>query len=451
MKNQIKHSTLPLAALLAFASAAPAPAADLTVQEQIDALKARIAELDAKVRPLQRAETTAGGEKGFALVSADESTSLRLRGLLQVDSRWFFDKNIDNDAFVIRRARLGLEGKFAGTTEYQLIGEFASSSATLLDANVTASYSPEFQLKLGRFKTPVGLEQLQGDSSTLFFAERSAVSQLLPNRDIGAQLGGVLFDGRVTYAVGVFNGTVDGGNNATQLDSNDGKDFAGRVMLSPWIKDAESVLKGLSFGLGGSYGLQDASGALTSGYKSDGQQTIFAYNSGTYANGKVSRLSPQLSYYNGSFGLFAEYAVSSADVKRGNAVGNLRHHAWQLEGGYVLTGEKAAYNGVVPANDFDRAGGTWGAVEIVGRLSAIRFADQAFVNGGSTGFADPTKSARSADTLGIGVNWYLNRLYRFSVDFEYTRFGLYHGAAAPSGAVVSHPERALLTRYQFSF
>jgi phosphate-selective porin OprO/OprP len=438
---KFKHNTyLPLAALLAFASAAPA--ADLTVQEQIDALKARIAELDAKVRPLQRAETTAGGEKGFALVSADESTSLKLRGLLQADSRWFFDKNIDNDAFVIRRARLGLEGKFAGTTEYQLIGDFASSSATLLDANVTASYSPEVQLKLGRFKTPVGLEQLQGDSSTLFFTERSVVSQLLPNRDIGAQLGGVLLDGRITYAVGIFNGTVD---------ANDGKDFAGRVMFSPWAKDSESVLRGLSFGLGASYGLQDASGALTSGYKSDGQQTIFAYNSNTFANGKVRRLSPQLSYYNGSFGLFAEYAASSADVRRGGAVGNLRHHAWQLEGGYVLTGEKSAYSGVIPGHDFDRAAGTWGAVEIVGRLSSISFDDKAFVNGATTGFADPTKSARSADTIGVGVNWYLNRFYRFSVDFEYTRFGLYPGSAAPSGAVVSHPERALLTRYQFSF
>ena len=186
MKTTQRNTILPLAALLAFASVAPA--AELTVQEQIDALKARIAELDAKVRPLQRAETTAG-DKGFALVSPDTSTSLRLRGLLQVDSRWFFDKAIDNDAFLIRRARLGLEGKFANTTEYQLIGEFASSSASLLDANVTVTYSPELQLKLGRFKTPIGLEQLQGDSSTLFFTERSLVSQLLPNRDIGAQLG----------------------------------------------------------------------------------------------------------------------------------------------------------------------------------------------------------------------------------------------------------------------
>ena len=448
MKTTQRNTILPLAALLAFASVAPA--AELTVQEQIDALKARIAELDAKVRPLQRAETTAG-DKGFALVSPDTSTSLRLRGLLQVDSRWFFDKAIDNDAFLIRRARLGLEGKFANTTEYQLIGEFASSSASLLDANVTVTYSPELQLKLGRFKTPIGLEQLQGDSSTLFFTERSLVSQLLPNRDIGAQLGGVLADGRITYAVGVFNGTFDGGNNLTQSDSNDGKDLAARVMFSPWVKDSASVLQGLSIGLGSTYGLQDASGSLTPGYKSDGQQTIFTYNANTFANGKIRRLSPQLSYYNGAFGLFAEYAASSADVKRGAAIGNLRHSAWQIEGGYVLTGEKSSYSGVIPAHDFDRATGTLGAVELVARIASIRFDDKSFVNGGSTGFADPTKSARSAETLGIGINWYLNRFYRFSVDFEYTRFGLFSGAVPSASSVTSHPERALLTRYQFSF
>ncbi|MEY4402715.1 MAG: hypothetical protein RIR91_750, partial [Verrucomicrobiota bacterium] len=322
MNSTSSRKFLPLAALVAFASVAPA--AELTLQEQIDALKARLQELDSKVRPLQRAETTAG-DKGYTLASPDAAYSLRVRGLVQLDSRWFFDKAIDNDAFVLRRARIGLEGKISKTTDYQVTGEFAGSTATLLDANVTLNYSPEVQLKFGRFKTPVGLEQLQPDFAQLF-TERSVVSQLLPNRDLGVQVGGDLFDARVSYAVGVFNGTTDGGNNTSQTDTNDGKSLAARVTFQPWVKDKESLLSGLIFGLGGTYALEDANGVLATGFKTDGQQTFYSYRTagatGTTtavtSNGKVWRLTPQVSYYRGSFGFIGEYVTSSSDIKAVN-------------------------------------------------------------------------------------------------------------------------------------
>jgi phosphate-selective porin OprO/OprP len=464
MKSK-RNTTLPLAALLAFASAAPA--ADLTVQEQIDALKARIAELDAKVRPLQRAETTAG-DNGFSLSSPDGANSLRIRGLVQVDSRWYFDKNIDNDVIALRRARLGIEGKLGKTTEYQLIGEYAGATAGILDANVTLNYAPAFQVKLGRFKTPIGLEQLQSDPA-LLFAERSFVSQLVPNRDIGVQVGGDLLAGRVSYAVGVFNGAPDGADSVdSKKDPNDGKDLAARVTFQPWVNDKESALSGLTFGVGGTYGLQDATSPLTSGFKTDGQQTFFAYRatgSGSTtntvtANGHVWRLTPQISYYKGSFGLLTEYVTSANDIKSvnsgGAAAGNIatvKNHAWQVEASYVLTGEAASYKGVTPAADFDRAAGTWGAFEVVGRVASIKFDDQLFgaaVNGAQ--FADSSKSAQSAQTLGVGVNWYLSKTARFSLDYEYTSFTQFAGAAAPAASsVINHPERLVLTRFGLTF
>lgn len=457
----------PLAALVAFASVAHA--AELTVQEQIDALKSRLAELDAKVRPLQRAETTAG-DKGFILSSPDAANSLRIRGLVQVDSRWYFDKAIDNDVISLRRARIGLEGKFGKTTEYQVVGEYAGSTAAVLDANLTLHYSPQFQVKLGRFKTPVGLEQLQSDPA-LLFAERSVVSQLLPNRDIGVQVGGELLAGRVNYALGVFNGTVDGGDSAdSKKDANDGKDLAARITFQPWVNDKASALAGLTFGVGGTYGLQDATSAVSGGFKTDGQQTLFAYRTSgatgstttVTANGHVWRLTPQVSYYKGSFGLLAEYVTSANDVKAVNVTAvpvtttttaTLKNHAWQAEASYVLTGEEASYKGVVPAADFDRAAGTWGAFEVVGRVASIKFDEQAFAGTSAQQFADPAKSARSAGTLGVGLNWYLSKTARFSLDYEYTSFQQSSQAAAAPAAtsVINHPERLLLTRFGVSF
>lgn len=437
MKTSLRHTYLPLAALLAFASGAHA--AEPTVQDQIDALKARIAELDSKVRPLQRAETTAG-DKGFILSSPDAATSLRIRGLIQVDSRWYGEGLINNDAIVLRRGRLGIEGKINKTVDYTLIGEYAGSSAGILDAFVNVAYSPEFQVKLGRFKTPVGLEQLQGDAVALF-TERSLVSQIAPNRDIGIQLGGDLRNGTVSYAIGVFNGIQDGGDSAdSKKDTNDGKDIAARVTFQPWVNDEGSALAGLTFGVGASYGLQES--GVAASYKTDGQQTFFT---GSVAAGKVSRLSPQFSYYNGGLSVLGEYIASEVAV---SASSKLKNTGWQLATGYVLTGEKASYKGVQPANDFDRASGGIGAVELVARVAVVDIDD-----GYLTTAALANQSATKATSWSAGVNWYLSKQSRLSLDFTHTEFDLssHWTGASNANNVLRNAESAILTRYQLNF
>ena len=445
--SHTRNKYLPLAALVAFASAVPA--AELTVQEQIDALKTRLQELDSKVRPLQRAETTAG-DKGFILASPDAASSLRIRGLVQVDARAFGDGNVNNnDALLLRRGRIGIEGKLNKTTEYQVTGEFGKAAAEILDANVTLTYSPEVQVKLGRFKTPVGLEQLQSDAAALFI-ERSLVSQIAPNRDIGIQVAGDLNKGTVSYAIGLFNGIQDGGNNASQTDANDGKDLAARVTFQPWINEEGSPLAGLSFGLGGSYGLQDTNAAIGTKYKSDGQQDFFAYRSTgstVLSTGRVSRYSPQVSYYNGGLSVLGEYIAASSEV--GLAAGSktkVKNTAWQLATGYVLTGEKASYKGVTPANDFDRASGSWGAFEVVARVAVLDVDDASF-----TTFADPSASASKATSYAVGANWYLSKVSRLSVDFTHTKFDLAPGGAPAATSPIKNSENALLARYQLNF
>lgn len=439
MKTKSTH-LLPVAALVAFASVAVA--AEPSVQDQIDALKNRIQELDAKVRPLQRAETLAG-DKGFILASPDGGTSLRIRSLLQVDSRWFSDgAPNNNDTILLRRARIGLEGKFSKTIDYQITGEFGNkTSAEILDANFSFTYSPELQLKVGRFKTPVGLEQLQSDAAALFI-ERSLVSQIAPNRDIGIQLGGDLNKGVISYAIGVFDGLKDGGNNDNnQTDVNDGKDIAARVTFQPWINDENSDLAGLSFGIGGSYGLHDT-GSVANSYKTDGQQTFF--NPATaVAAGRVTRISPQFSYYNGGLSLLGEYITSRIDI---SGTASRTNKAWQIATGYVLTGEKASYKGVTPANDFDRATGSWGAFELVARFAVLDTDDAYF-----TSAALANASATKATSYAVGANWYLSKVARLSLDFTHTKFDLAPNATVPTNAVLKHPENAILTRFQLNF
>ena len=440
-------------------------------QDDLNALREQIRQLDQKLRILERSqeikdETAAADakkqakitftDKGLGFASGDGANYLKLHGLLQADSRWFFGgKNgpNNNDAFLIRRARLIFEGGFAKNYEYLLVPEFGGASGngtlTLLDAYINVNLKPEFQIRAGRFREPVGLEQLQSDS-VAFFAERSLVSQFVPNRDIGVQLWGDLFGGTLGYAIGAFDGVPDGTNNASNTDINNEKNYAARLFAQPFKNNKDSAWAGLGFGIAGSIGKENNNaGALTSGYKTDGQQTWFAYNAATVANGNVSRVSPQAFYYNGPFGLLTEYVVSSVEVRNGTTKRQLQNDAWQIAAGYVLTGEDAGYKGVTPATNFSLVDGTWGAFEVVARVENASIDKGAFT--GAAAVADLTKSAEEATSYGVGLNWYLSKTVRASFDYFNTDFKLPAGAALTGTPVVAHQENAFVTRLQLSF
>src|SRR2546427_4021736 len=348
--------------------------------DTIKELKQQIEQLDQKVRILERnreleKEAAASktndiprisiGEKGFSLGSPDGAFALNLKGVIQFDSRTFFkDGGIKgNDGFLLRRARPIISGTVFRDIDFLFVPDFGGSSVQIFDAYFNYRFKPELQLQVGKFKSPVGLEQLQADAN-LTFNERALPTGLVPNRDLGAELNGDLFGGTVNYAAGIFNGVGDA-RNSNNADFEDGKEFAGRLFLQPFQKSHLSALKGLGFGAGGSYGdsstanaLPATTGGATAGYATDGQQQFFAYRNTVVASGKHWRLSPQGYYYYGPFGLQGEYVISSQEVQTNTLnTTELRNTAWQITGSWVLSGEDASYKGVVPANPFNPARG----------------------------------------------------------------------------------------------
>jgi len=282
--------------------------------------------------------------------------------------------------------------------------------------------------------------------SELLFVERGLPTNLVPNRDVGAQLHGDLYEGAFTYALGVFHGVIDGGSG--DLDTNDSKEFAGRLFAQPFKNASIYALQGLGVGLAGTYG--DQRGSTGSPFlptlRTQGQQTFFTYRSDgtaagtTIANGIHSRFAPQGYYYFGPFGLLWEYVKSYQRVQRGSTHATLDNSAWQVAASYVLTGEDASYRSVSPAQPFDLAQGTWGAFEVAARYGALHVDKDAFPF-----FADPTKSARVAQAWGVGFNWYLNRNVKFQLNYEQTDF-------TGGGVKGERPkERVILSRFQIAF
>jgi phosphate-selective porin OprO/OprP len=414
----------------------------------------RVEQLDQKVRVLERKQTdprVSLNGNGFTLSSADTNFVLKLKGVLQVDSRTFINDNpasTGNDGFFLRRARPILDGTVFRDFDFSFVPDFGGSgSPTIYDAYLNYRYQPALQLRIGKFKTPIGLEQLVTDRD-LLFNERSLVTDLVPNRDVGAQLWGDVSGGVLGYAAGIFNGVGDA-RNSSNGPFDDNKTFAGRVFLQPLKKSDLPVLQGLVVGLAGSYGSvsHNATGLPNnSGFTTDGQQQFFVYTNGVVADGVHWRLSPQATYTCGSFGLLGEYAISDQRVALGAAARDLENTAWEVSAQWVLTGEPAGFSGLVPKHPFDPRSGGWGAWQLVARYGELDLDRGAFPV-----FASPTANARAAEAWSIGLNWWLNQNLRLLTSFSHTLFeGGGTGTSAP-GLVTHQPENVVFTRLQLAF
>ncbi|MFH1208553.1 MAG: porin [Candidatus Omnitrophota bacterium] len=408
-------------------------------------------QMDLLKQNLEAPVVTASKE-GFSLKSQDGNFLLKLRGLVQTDGRFFGNEGTPPavNTFLIRKARPILEGTLYKYFDFKIMGDFApsisvsgtSGAPILVDAYADFTYWKAASLRAGKFKSPIGLERLQPDTVNAF-PELSLVSNLVPNRDVGIDLHGDLFYDRVSYDLGVFNGAVDFATNDT--DNKDDKDFVGRVFIKPFKYSTNVWLSGLGMGFAGSFGASH-SPTLPS-YKTFGQQTFFTYASTVSANGKRFRLAPQLYYYNGPFGLMSEFVQSTQDLYVSGARSGssaFKNMAGQLTVSYVVTGENASYNGVIPKNDFNPGKGKWGAFELVGRTDFFN-ADKKNL----TRFANLSSSARRATGWGLGFNWYLNKNLKFSTGFEETFLDA--GGLTKYGTQTRPIENAFISRVQVAF
>jgi phosphate-selective porin OprO and OprP len=440
-------------------------------REQPVTIPERNRELDSAAAEAKAKETPkiSIGEQGISLASANGDFAVQLKGVLQVDSRSFFDDGgiPGNNGFLLRRARPILQGTVFRDFDFLFVPDFGTGNnggnngtqptPQIYDAYLNYRYNPALQLQAGKFKAPVGLEQLQADANILF-NERALPTDLVPNRDIGFELHGDLFRGISSYAAGIFDGVGDA-RNSTGSDFDDAKAVAGRVFFVPFKKSSVPAVQGLGFGVGGSYAsvqgtntllLPATTGGALPGFATVGQQQFFAYSNVVAAAGDLWRLSPQGYYYYGPFGLLGEYVISDQGVSRAvapAASARLQNTGWQVAAGWVLTGEDATYGGLVPRRPFSPARGNWGAWQIVARFSELDVDPAAFPL-----FADPTLSARSAKEWSVGLNWFLNRNVRVNASFAHTTFdgGGGRGTTAPAN-VTRQPENVLFTRVQLAF
>ena len=454
---------------LAFAPFTAQAQTEAASPDEVAALREQIRLLDQKLRILERNleikdETAAAeakklpvitaGAGGFSLASPDKKFSLRIRGNIQADARHYFDEKSPAtdtpDAFVLRRVRPAFEGTVAEKFSFRIMPDFANNTVALLDAYAAYAHAPWLTVLAGKTKSPFDLERLVSQTN-LVFIERSYPTQLGPNRDTGIQFSGELASGRLSYQTAVLDGASDGGS--VETDTNDGKDLVFRLFAHPFKSNEDSVLQGLGFGVAYSQGTREVGSGAPRALQTNALVNFFGYGANIRPDGDTSRVSPQLTFSKGPFGLIASYTVSDNELinattpAAATARRDLTTRAWAVNANYVLTGEDTAYNtNPRPRQDFNFANGTWGAWELAARVSGLEVDDDAFTGPGAGTFANRNTQAQSVQSYSLGLNWYLNRNVKASLNFEHSTFDEAAGSTADFDA-----ENSVLSRVQLSF
>jgi phosphate-selective porin OprO/OprP len=420
-------------------------------QELIDLKHQLQTEKEAAAEKAKTAPIISAGAGGFSLRTGQTNFFLRLRGYVQADARFFPNDSAAgtaNDTFLLRRVRPIFEGTVYDKFDFKIMPDFGSNYSLtsandpfIQDAFVNARFKPWFQVQIGKMKGPVDLERLQS-AANLLFVERGHPTSLAPNRETGVLFQGDVFDSKLYYGVGIFNGVQDSGSEDFETVDDD-KEVAGRIFATPFKDSKTEALRGLGFGVGGSYGNQSGTPGIL---RSPGQQAIFSYTGVTNAvvsDGVHWRIAPQAYYYYGPFGVFGQYIISDQTIRKPAATaGKLRarNSAWMIAGSYFLTGETNSWKAVSPNRPFDPTQGAWGAFELAARVHHLDIDNRVFPN-----FASAATSTSGAMSFGAGLNWHLNKNFKFNLDYEHTDF---EGGSSP---LLQNGEDVIMTRAQISF
>ncbi len=228
---------------------------------------------------------------------------------------------VDNE-FYIKRARLGVKGKSPEAlspqfpVNYKILGEFAGSSAVLLDAVVNVQFHPLFQVQVGQFKyhfTISGYRLAKIKDMGLITRPEIVKNIALKlgqtggsYRDIGVNIHGEQKEGDVTFG---YNLEVLNGSGPNTKDVNNGK----TTIITPYVKAMGVQLSGSYFtGKDGTEGSDfDESGWSLGGEYNNGPLWLRTeYVQATYEQGSgADDLKPKGWYFQAAYDVIKELQV----------------------------------------------------------------------------------------------------------------------------------------------
>ena len=211
----------------------------------------------------------AGYQGSFFLRDSNDWFVMLPKGRLHVDGYFFpargdvapgvvsnsSDDKRPRDIIFIRRARAEVQGTIGKHIDFQIGGEFATTTSggqygMLADAFVAINYTPYAVLQVGNFNMPF-MQENRTSNKTLDFMERSVAVRgfgVPANKDAGAMLFGQLPSKVLYYSLGAFNGEGQNFRNLDNFFAVLGRAFV--APLAPWAK-GRRWMEELTFGASG--------------------------------------------------------------------------------------------------------------------------------------------------------------------------------------------------------
>ncbi len=362
-----------------------------------------------ETKPADKPSLLAGWDKNHAfLKSSDGRFETQITGYGQLDYRAYQSGDHPPNTFLVRRARLSLEGKIERYYDFKIEGDFADIVGTQLrDFYVRVHRIDEFQMSFGQFRVPISQEEIRSDAYQ-DFVERSLVNNLVPSRSPGVMASGVINKGVFEYQVGMFNG-----KGLLAINNNGTPESAVRLRFAPWKNGDGFWTKGFIFG-----------GAYTQGRSLGGisvrgltESRSFSFFVPDTINGKIIRANGEFTWLLGPAAIRAEYVQTNQRRENlgpgGTTLPGVVAKGYVAQFTYLLTGEtKPEAGAVAPKRNLfgDEKNATgFGAWELKFRYANLQI-------------SDATAKSNWAETIYFGPNWYLNRFVRYMLDFGIERF-----------------------------
>ena len=356
-----------------------------------------------------------------------------------------------DDGVNVRRARIGVVGKFMGDWNFGLIYDFGGSSdgfaSTASVGGAAVGFLPggalsgieNAYLSYTGFKPFGGKLAIEGgimdilytmdeatSSNDIMFMERASSGVIAANiaaSDFRSTFGARWYDDRFwagAYATGPTTGAI---HSASSINPNGTTEqFGAAARVAGQVLSTNDY--SLHIGGDAEWLIQPPHNLVT------GAQTLTLndrpelridpttlISTGAIAGVIAAQVySAEAAATVGSLFLQGEYFWFNVERKAIPGLPDLKFQGGYAQAGYILTGEtrkynpgSASYGGVIPAHPFSLDGGGWGAWEIAGRFSTIDLNDQLATANGVAG------GRQNIYTLAL--NWYVNRNVRFMFDY----------------------------------
>lgn len=380
------------------------------------------AELPARVSKVEKGQAKDDElhafKKWLSFESPDGNFTAKVGGRIYFVYRHIFNRGDGvggaPDSFIMDTARIQLDGTFFKDFYYRVENEAKTGSAyNLNDCYVGWSgLKPYVSLQGGQFKVPFSQEETTS-SRFIDFAERSLVNRFIPSRDIGLMLYGDVGDKIFEWWLGVFDG-----NTKNAVDTNDEKDLAVRIFVTPLRNSDMSILKQFRLGFDLTVGDHDGPGAQADITDGDlGGITIFDFNANTYLDGLRTRYNIGLSWLYGPASLRGEYMVIKQELVDAAPKSSFQIKGFNVQGTFLLTGEeKALENRVKPKNNLNPLEGGWGAFELAARYAMVDVSDAE-----DAGLIAATANQKTSQVT-VGLNWWWTSNMCVRINWEHLMF-----------------------------